>query len=316
MKLFDSYNRAMPRRSCLRRILIASGLLVTGVAFTRVPRLLPLVLRDVGRPIIPAPRRPDVASWGSAGVFGTWVGHSTVLLRIDGFTILTDPVFSDRIGISFVGVALGVKRVVAPALTLEQLPRIDLVLLSHAHFDHFDRPSLAALATKATTVVTATSTSDLLDVEDYKHVHELAWDKSVQVGPVRVRAVETEHWGARMGSDRHRGHNAYVVESDRRRFVFAGDTAYSANFRGIPGPVDLIAVPIGCYNPWINSHCTPEQAWEMCEDAGAERIIPIHHQTFVLSKEPLGEPIARFKRAAGSESRRILTTSIGEEFHF
>ena len=106
------------------------------------------------------------------------------------------------------------------------------------------------------------------------------------------------------------------MEAGGRRIVFAGDTAYTPNFRALSRPVDLIAIPIGCYNPWIRAHCTPEQAWEMSQDAGAERIVPIHHQTFVLSKEPLGEPITRLRNAAGKEGGRILTSAIGEEFSF
>ncbi len=100
--------------------------------------------------------------WGDRGLYAAWLGHSTVLLKIDGMTILTDPVLGDRVGLSFGPMTMGLKRLVAPALRADQLPRIDLVLLSHAHMDHFDLATLRALENRATTVVTASKTSDLL----------------------------------------------------------------------------------------------------------------------------------------------------------
>src|SRR5262245_57858371 len=113
------------------------------------------------RPILPAPFVPNPWAWSDRGLYAAWLGHSTVLLRIDGFNILTDPVFSRRVGFRVGCVTVGLKRIVTPALGLEHLPRIDLVLLSHAHFDHFDRPTLRALEGRGTTVVTASRTSDL-----------------------------------------------------------------------------------------------------------------------------------------------------------
>src|SRR5277367_125170 len=131
-----------------------------------------------------------------------WLGHSTVLLRIGETTILTDPVFSARIGVRVGPVTIGMKRLRAPAIELKAIPRPDLILLSHAHFDHFDLPSLRALENKHTIVVTASKTSDLLRVRKYAAVHELGWGDSRQIGPVRVAAFQVRHWGARMQTDR------------------------------------------------------------------------------------------------------------------
>src|SRR5215469_18620725 len=94
------------------------------------------------RRILPAPERPNPKAWPDQGVYAAWIGHSTVLLKIDGITILTDPVFSRRVGIRLGPVTLGIKRLVEPALAIKDLPRIDLILLSHAHMDHFDIRSL------------------------------------------------------------------------------------------------------------------------------------------------------------------------------
>src|SRR5689334_10457778 len=148
-----------------------------------------------------APHRPDPRAWSDRGLYAAWLGHSTVLLKIDGTTILTDPVLSARVGIDLGLVTLGLRRVVAPALSVADLPKIDLILLSHAHFDHFDMPTLQRLESRGTSVVTAAKTSDLLRVKRYGRVQELGWGESSEVGPVAVRAFQVKHWGARMRSD-------------------------------------------------------------------------------------------------------------------
>src|SRR5215469_11468112 len=111
------------------------------------------------RPIRAAPHRPNPKAWPDRGMYAAWIGHSTVLLKIDGVTILTDPVFSRRVGIRLGPVTLGIKRLVEPALPIKDLPQIDLILLSHAHMDHFDIRSLRRLESRGTAVVTAARTA-------------------------------------------------------------------------------------------------------------------------------------------------------------
>jgi L-ascorbate metabolism protein UlaG (beta-lactamase superfamily) len=245
-----------------------------------------------------------------------WLGHSTVLLKIGETTILTDPVFSSRIGIGLGPLTIGMKRLRPVALDLESIPQPDLILLSHAHFDHFDLPSLRALESKTTTVVTASKTSDLLRPGKYAAVHELGWGDSKQIGSVKVAAFPVRHWGARMQTDRYRGFNGYTIEANGFRVIFGGDTAFTDTFRDLKSSRgwDLAIMPIGAYDPWISAHCTPEQAWHMGNDAGAEHFLPVHHQTFALSREPLLEPIARFQVAAGATPDRVAITEIGGEF--
>lgn len=265
---------------------------------------------------VKAPRlRPRLDLWPQQGLHAAWIGHSTVVLSIDGFIVLTDPVFSNRIGIGLGPVTLGLKRLVAPPLTLAQIPRPDLILLSHAHMDHFDLPSLRKLEGRGTTVITAVNTSDLLRVKRYGKVHELGWGQSLRVGPATVRAFEVKHWGARMRNDTQRSYNGYVIEAGRYRVVFGGDTAYTDLFKKVrtAKAVDLAIMPIGAYNPWIRAHCTPEQALRMADDVGADFILPVHHGTFVLSSEPIAEPMERLLAAAGEE--RIGLREIGGEFH-
>jgi L-ascorbate metabolism protein UlaG (beta-lactamase superfamily) len=257
----------------------------------------------------PAPFTPHPKRWADTGLHAAWLGHSTVLLKIDGFTILTDPILGARCGVRMGPVTLGLRRLVAPAISRPQLPHIDLILLSHAHFDHFDLATLRGLERAGTAVVTAKYTSDLLRPRRYQSVQEVGWGERVSVGPVK-------HWGARMRSDVHRGYNGYLIETARHRVVFGGDTAFTDAFKTVRAkkPVDLAILPVGAYDPWIHVHCNPEQAWRMGADCGAEHLLPVHHQTFRLSREPYLEPVERFLAAAGAHSDRVVATRVGHEW--
>ncbi len=284
-------------------------------------RAAPAFFREVSkeykRESVPAPNHPDPSTWPDRGLHAAWLGHSTVLLKLDGFTVLTDPVFSARVGLSFGPMTLGIKRMVDVAAPLSTLPAIDLILLSHAHMDHFDLPSLRLLENSHTRVVTATRTSDLLRARRYAQVNELGWNERLQAGPARVTAFEVAHWGARMRSDVFRGYNGYLLEIGAYRIVFGGDTAYTDCFKQLRSStrVDLAIMPIGAYDPWIRVHCNPEQALVMANDAGAEFILPVHHQTFRLGREGQYEPIERLLAATGAGTERVCLQGIGEEFH-
>jgi len=286
--------------------------------YRAAPRYWEQLSNERERIVLPAPARPKVAAWSDSGLYAAWLGHTSVLLKIDGFTILTDPVLSMRVGIDLKLFTPGLKRLVAPALSVRDLPKIDLVLLSHAHFDHFDLPTLRRLENRGTEVVTAARTADLLRVNRYRKVSELGWGGRVRVGPAEVRAFQVRHWGARMRSDTYRGYNGYTIEAGRYRILFGGDTAFTTNFQPLKNsrPFDLAVMPIGAYDPWIHAHCTPEQALQMADDAGAEFFLPVHHQTFSLSREPYLEPIQRVCDAAGRNTDRIALQKIGQEFHY
>ena len=150
----------------------------------------------------------------------------------------------------------------------------------------------------------------------YKSVHELGWEERVRIGPASILGIQVNHWGARLHTDVHRGYNGYLIETERHRVVFGGDTALTDSFRSVRSsrPVDLAILPIGAYDPWIRVHCNPEQAWRMGFDCGAEHLLPVHHQTFRLSREPYFEPVERFLEAAGSHPDRVVTTRIGHEW--
>jgi L-ascorbate metabolism protein UlaG (beta-lactamase superfamily) len=274
------------------------------------------VSADGCRRVLPAPERPNPGGWTDRGLFAAWLGHSTVLMRIDGITVLTDPVLGRRVGIRLGPMTVGLKRIVEPALRLGELPKIDVILLSHAHMDHFDIRSLRRLESRGTTVITASKTSDLLRVRRYGRVAELGWGERALVGPLEIRAFEVNHWGARLHRDTWRGFNGYTIENGRHRVIFGGDTAATSSFRTLKSsrPFDLAIMPVGAYNPWVRYHCTPEQAWQMAEEAGAQSFLPVHHQTFTLSREPYLEPIERVYAAAGRSPERVAVWRIGQEF--
>jgi L-ascorbate metabolism protein UlaG (beta-lactamase superfamily) len=272
-----------------------------------------------GKPQPPA-NRPAPDQWRNDAITGSVLGHSTVLLNFLGVRVLTDPVFSQRVGPGVTPFVLGPKRYQAPAVGPREVPKPDVIVLSHAHFDHFDTWSLRKFD-RRTPVVTARATGDLLRCLGFKTIHELDWGQSATIrtphGPVTVTAFEVAHWGARMMRDDHRGYNGYLLTRGGHTVGFAGDTAYTPAFAKLKDParpIDLMLMPIGAYDPWIRAHCTPEQAVEMARQAGARTFVPIHHETFKLSSEAMDEPATRVRAAFANEPHRLLAVSVGETF--
>ena len=271
------------------------------------------------RPITSAPAKPEPLKWSDAQVTVAWLGHATVLINFFGIKILTDPVLFPRVGIRLPGFTIGPKRLTAPALEFHELPKIDLIILSHAHFDHLDLRTLRCFDER-TRVITARATRDLLRRTCFTDVIELDWNErktlKTAASEIDVSAFPVNHWGARKRRDTFRGYNGYLLERKERRIVFAGDTAMTDSFSELRqhGSIDLAIMSIAAYNPWIHSHCTPEQAIEMANAASAQFIMPVHHQTFRLSFEPLREPIERFEVALGKTPKRIALREIGETF--
>jgi L-ascorbate metabolism protein UlaG (beta-lactamase superfamily) len=281
------------------------------------------------REIAPAFAKPLPNEWDNSRVTAAWLGHATVLINFFGAIILTDPVLFPRIGIRFTLLTIGPKRLTKPALESNELPPIDLVLLSHAHFDHIDTRTLHSLSRRcqakadferSTAVITAPRTRDLLRWMRFRDVTELHWgEERKMVSPnesVTVKAIRVNHWGARMLRDTYRGYNGYIIESRGRRIIFGGDTAFTDAFAGLreDRPYDLAIMSIGAYNPWIRVHANPEQVVAMCDAAGVRYLMPVYHQTFRLSVEPFREPIERFEAALQKEPERIALREIGETF--
>ena len=272
------------------------------------------------RPIAPASAKPEPSQWSDAQLTLAWIGHSTVLINFFGVTILTDPVLCPRIGIRLLGFTIGPKRLTAPALGFDELPKVDLVLLSHAHFDHLDLRTLRCFD-EFTSVITARATRDLLKRTRFSHVTELDWGQrktlSTAAGKIEISAFPVKHWGARMQRDMHRGYNGYLIQRSGSRIIFAGDTAITESFSDAAATrpnrrrnhVDRRLQSVDTVRT-----ARPEQAIEMANAAGARFILPVHHQTFRLSFEPFREPIERFEAELSKTPERIALREIGETF--
>ena len=260
---------------------------------------------------------PRPEAWSDNNVTLAWLGHATVLINFYGVRILTDPVLFGRIGINAWVGTIGPHRLTACALTPARLPEVDLVLVSHAHFDHLDTRSLAAVRGRPVAVM-ASRTSDLLPRRRYSAVHEVGWGDTIRVGTARgdveVQGIEVQHWGARLARDTYRGYNGYIIRREGKAILFGGDTAKTSLFAAYRrfGPFETAIMPIGAYDPWIRAHCTPEQAIEMADAAGARLFVPIHHKTFMLSREPANEPIERAEAKLSAEAGRLAVKAIGD----
>lgn len=273
---------------------------------------LPNVRRRRGATrVAPAPHRPDPSRWRNDRLTVAWLGHATVLLNFYGTTVLTDPVLERRIGLGRGLVKLGPRRLVEPALRKRELPPLDAVLLSHAHMDHTDLGTLRGIPPRVRVVVQS-GNRDL--VRRFHEVDELAWGQRTQIGDLEIESVETRHWGARMVTDRHRSWGGYLLRKAGRAVLFGGDTAYTDLFDRLRarGPIDLAILPIGAYDPWVTSHASPEETWRMFRALDATYLLPIHHSTFRLSREPLDEPMRRLLATAGTERWRVAVSEVGQ----
>jgi len=285
----------------------------------RVARLVRQIAADTQRQVLPAPVKPNPALWSDQDITICWLGHATTLINFYGVKILTDPVFGDRIGVNLGVGSLGPKRYVAPALSFEELPPADVLLLSHAHMDHMDAATLGRIS-PGTFTVTARETADVFRGNGLREVSELRWgEKKIfhsAKGELEIEAFEVKHWVQRWPAGKSRGYNGYVLRREGKAVLVGGDTAQTKLFSEIKsrGPFEAAIMPIGAYQPWIWNHCTPEQAVEMANLAGAKYIVPVHHQTFKLSHEPMREPLERFQAALQKEPERIALKQIGEHF--
>jgi L-ascorbate metabolism protein UlaG (beta-lactamase superfamily) len=298
--------------------------------------LLALILLVVGwvilqfrrfRRFIPKPnyrqtqRATNPSTWPNDDVTVAWVGHSTLYISLYGVRILTDPVFSHRIGVSLVGLKVGLKRHTSPALRIEDVVgQVDIIILSHAHMDHFDLPTLKRLAAPTVQVVTAKGTGQLLRRMPFGRVTELGEGDTLQLrAGVVITTVPVRHWGARFPWNKDYGWTGYVIQQGDVRILYAGDTAYTPAFQQLQDQpvIDIACMPIGAYAPtsFQGAHCTPEQAWQMFVDSGARWMVPIHWDTFVLSQEPVREPIERLLQVAGADADRVIIRNQGDVFH-
>jgi len=246
-----------------------------------------------------------------SGLYVGWVGHSTVLLSFHGSLILTDPSFTNRVTIA--------RRVVSLPLEPEEIKDLDLILITHAHYDHLDLPSLKRLPKEATLIVPR-GCQPLVDGLGLSKIIEMDWNDVFTTNGLRIEALRPAHWGRRNPWDEDRGYNSYILSKNGKSILLAGDTGYTKVFaeKGKGRMVALAFFPIGAYSPdWFRlNHATPEEALKMFMESGARFMVPIHWGTFILSHEPIEEPLLRMKQEAqrlGIEDRLIILRH-GESF--
>jgi N-acyl-phosphatidylethanolamine-hydrolysing phospholipase D len=237
----------------------------------------------------------------------TWIGHATFLVQAGGLNILTDPVFSLRSSpVQWVGPA----RLAPLGLRFDELPRIDVVLVSHNHYDHLDEDSVRKLAQRdAPAFVVPLGLGEWFARRRIAHVSELDWWQVTQVRGLRVHAVPAQHFSGRGLKDRNRSlWCGYVFEIGGQRYYFAGDTGYSPEFAAIGqrfSPIDVAMIPIGAYEPraFMGAvHINPEEAVRIHQDVGARLSLAMHWGTFRLTLEPLDEPPKRLAAALAAAS--------------
>jgi L-ascorbate metabolism protein UlaG (beta-lactamase superfamily) len=254
--------------------------------------------------------KPRLATHGELGV--TFIGHASFFLQMGGKNIVIDANFARWLFV--------LKRLRRAGLRVRDLPPIDLVLITHAHFDHLHRPSLRAIVHnnlrirgKAPVIIVPTHVSDLVADLGFSEIIELDWWNNVRRENILVTHVPSRHWGARILKDAHRGYGGYVLKADKHSVYHAGDTAYFAGFREIGERLspELALLPIGAYNPpqFRNVHTNPADATRAFLDLNARWMVPMHYGSFRLSHEPIDEPLQLLRReahSAGIEDRVVV----------
>jgi L-ascorbate metabolism protein UlaG (beta-lactamase superfamily) len=260
------------------------------------------------------------ADFGAPGDAAWWLGHACVLLRLGDLHVLTDPALSPRASpLSFAGP----KRRTPPAADVDALPRVDVVLISHNHYDHLDRRSVRRLARRfpQARFLGPLGLARWLRRHGVRHAEELDWWQETAVGDAIFTCVPARHWSARTPWDRNRSlWSGWVARKGGFRFYFAGDTGYSERLAEIGarlGPIDLAALPIGAYAPrWFmhGHHVDPAQAVRLHRELGCRRSLAIHWGAFDLADDPLDEPpalLAEALRAQGVSADDFRTLHIG-----
>lgn len=250
-----------------------------------------------------APRFPKLKA-GEVGL--TWIGHASFLVQTAHANLLVDPNWAKWLKV--------IKRLRYPGLEIRDLPTIDLVLVTHAHFDHLDRRTLRRVA-EDQPIVVPFEVGNLVHGLGFESVHELDYWKTFEHGPARITLTPCRHWGARMLHDSQRGFGGYIIEMDGRTIYHCGDTAFFDGFKEIGErfKIDLALLPIGAYDPPSGRevHMNPEEALQAFLDLGARRMVPMHYGSFRLSYEPPDEPLQRLRAAAkklGIEDRIAVMT--------
>ncbi|MDX1950734.1 MAG: MBL fold metallo-hydrolase [Verrucomicrobiota bacterium] len=258
--------------------------------------------------------RPEFPNLIDGQVALTWIGHASFLAQWNDLNLLIDPNFANWIFL--------LKRLRHAGVKVCDLPKIDVVLITHAHFDHFDPSSIRKLPKSSRIAVVPWGMGDLADGLGFEEVVELQWWETFEVKNYKITLTPSNHWGARMIHDEHRGYGGYCIEHQGRKIYHAGDSAYSDCFKEIGKRInpEIALLPIGAYYPdsFRHVHMGPDEAIKVFKDLNAKLLIPMHYGTFKLSFEAMDEPPRWLKQLAQAEGIsnqvRILQEGVPEIF--
>ena len=253
------------------------------------------------RPIFPKLKRGQVAL--------TWIGHASFLIQFTDLNVLVDPNFANWLFL--------MKRLKRAGMRLRDLPPIDLVLLTHAHYDHFHKPTLRRLPHTKIGVM-PWGVGELARKLGFARIVELDWWESFSQKDWKVTFTPSNHWGARTLHDHHRGYGGFVLEHQGRKIYHAGDSAYFEGFKEIGEKLrpEIALLPIGAYHPetFRKVHMAPDEAMQAFKDLRAKVLVPMHFGTFKLSFEALEEPPRWLKEIAAQQhlTKRLTFLNEGE----
>ena len=251
--------------------------------------------------------------------FAIWIGHSTFLINLNGDYILTDPIFSDRASPLK---NIGPKRLIEPAININEIPKVDIVTISHNHYDHLDIKSLKIIANKFPQAKFLVPVGDkkLLEKNNIDNIFEFQWWDTMSINDIDITFTPVQHWSARGIFDRNKSlWGGWYFNDHGLKLFHAGDSGYSKDFVDIKnnlGAPDLAFIPIGAYDPeWFmsESHMNPEEAVKVSLDLNAKQSIGMHWGTFTLTSEDTIDP---FNRVNSLKNHNLKTIKPGEYLIF
>ncbi|RCX13941.1 L-ascorbate metabolism protein UlaG (beta-lactamase superfamily) [Fontibacillus phaseoli] len=248
----------------------------------------------------------------------TWIGHSTFLIQYEGLNIVTDPVWASRMGFQ--------RRLGSPGVPIGDIPNIDVILISHSHYDHMHVSSIRRLYGEETEIVVPSGLGRKMIRKGFQRTREMKWWESLEIGNARISFVPTQHWTRRTPFDTNTSHwGGFVLEPASPRegekhqvIYFAGDSGYFRGFAEIGErfAIDVALLPIGAYEPeWFmtSQHTTPEEALQAFVDVRAKLMVPMHYGTFRLADDTAREALDRLE--ADRQRRGIAESSIRVLLH-
>jgi len=249
-----------------------------------------------------------------------WIGHATFLIKLGDTTIITDPLFSKNSG----PLIFGPKRYVESAIKLNEIPKTDLFLLTHNHYDHLDYSTIRNFPHKKSKVLVPLKLSKYFTRNEFKDVNELDWYDDIKVNDLKITFLPAVHWSKRTLTDTNKTlWGNFLIEYKDKKILFACDTGYGNIYKELGkkyGPIDLTFINIGAYDfrPMFEKsvyHTNPEEALNIAQDLKSKKVIGMHWGTVVLSLEPIMEPPVRFKANAekyGYKKEDAILFKIGE----